>query len=205
VPVRLIPKDDGFFELFDSLAVKMTKSSALLDELFNEPNRLHHFAAEIKKIEHEADDITHEIMNRIDRSFVTPLDREDIHLLATRLDTVVDLMDGTARRATMFHLADRREPAKQLTNVLMRATHLIARAVKELKNPSVVATIGREIKLLEEEGDALYSAAVGALFEGTPDALDVIKWKELYDNIEHAIDECEDVLNVLESISLKNS
>jgi predicted phosphate transport protein (TIGR00153 family) len=205
VPVRLIPKDEGFFELFDSLAVKMTKSSALLDELFNEPNRLHHFAAEIKKIEHEADDITHEIMNRIDRSFVTPLDREDIHLLATRLDTVVDLMDGTARRATMFHLADRREPAKQLTNVLMRATHLIARAVKELKNPSVVATIGREIKLLEEEGDALYSAAVGALFEGTPDALDVIKWKELYDNIEHAIDECEDVLNVLESISLKNS
>jgi uncharacterized protein Yka (UPF0111/DUF47 family) len=102
-------------------------------------------------------------------------------------------------------MADRREPAKQLTNVLMRATHLIARAVKELKNPSVVATIGREIKLLEEEGDALYSAAVGALFEGTPDALDVIKWKELYDNIEHAIDECEDVLNVLESISLKNS
>ena len=203
--MRLIPKDEGFFELFDSLAVKMTKSSALLDELFNEPNRLHHFAAEIKKIEHEADDITHEIMNRIDRSFVTPLDREDIHLLATRLDTVVDLMDGTARRATMFHLADRREPAKQLTNVLMRATHLIARAVKELKNPSVVATIGREIKLLEEEGDALYSAAVGALFEGTPDALDVIKWKELYDNIEHAIDECEDVLNVLESISLKNS
>ena len=203
--MRLIPKDEGFFELFDSLAVKMTKSSALLDELFNEPNRLHHFAAEIKKIEHEADDITHEIMNRIDRSFVTPLDREDIHLLATRLDTVVDLMDGTARRATMFHLVDRREPAKQLTNVLMRATHLIARAVKELKNPSVVATIGREIKLLEEEGDALYSAAVGALFEGTPDALDVIKWKELYDNIEHAIDECEDVLNVLESISLKNS
>ena len=203
--MRLIPKDEGFFELFDSLAVKMTKSSALLDELFNEPNRLHHFAAEIKKIEHEADDITHEIMNRIDRSFVTPLDREVIHLLATRLDTVVDLMDGTARRATMFHLVDRREPAKQLTNVLMRATHLIARAVKELKNPSVVATIGREIKLLEEEGDALYSAAVGALFEGTPDALDVIKWKELYDNIEHTIDECEDVLNVLESISLKNS
>lgn len=203
--MRLIPKDEGFFELFDSLALKMTKSSALLDELFNEPNRLQHFAAEIKKIEHEADDITHEIMNRIDRSFVTPLDREDIHLLATRLDTVVDLMDGTARRAIMFHLADRREPAKQLTNVLMRATHLIARAVKELKNPSVVATIGREIKLLEEEGDALYSAAVGALFEGTPNALDVIKWKELYDNIEHAIDECEDVLNVLESISLKNS
>jgi len=149
--------------------------------------------------------ITHDIMNRIDKSFVTPLDREDIHRLATRLDNVVDLMDGTARRAQMFHLADRRPHAKEMTQLLVKATEAIAQAASSLKDPHEVARIGREVKLLEEAADAIYSKAVGALFEGTPDAIDVIKWKELYDNIEHAIDECEDVLNVLESVSLKNS
>lgn len=203
--MRLIPKDEGFFDLFDGLADRMVRSAALLNELFNEPNRVDHFAGQIKELEHEADEITHEIMLRLDRSFVTPLDREDIHALATALDNVVDLMDGTARRCQMFHLADRREPAKQLTAVLQSATGLIKEAVHKVRQPQEVARIARDIKKLEEEGDALYSSAVGALFEGTPNALEVIKWKELYDNIEHAIDEAEDVLNVLESISIKNS
>jgi len=202
--VRLIPRDEGFFVLFESLATRMTRSASLLNALFTEPTRLEQFAGQIKELEHQADETTHEIMMRIDRSFVTPLDREDIHLLATRLDNVVDLMDGTARRAQMFHLSDRREPAKELTQVLMRATEMIASAVKSLKDPHEVQRIGRAMKLLEEEGDAIYSSAVGALFDGTPNALDVIKWKELYDNIEHAIDECEDVLNVLESVAIKN-
>jgi len=203
--VRLIPKDEGFFEMFDGLAVRMTRSATLLNQLFTDPGQLDRYVAQIKEIEHEADEITHEIMNRIDRSFVTPLDREDIHLLATRLDNVVDLMDGTARRAKMFHIHDRKEPAKELTRVLVAATEQIALGVASLKDARQVQLIGREVKRLEEEADAIYSEAVGALFEGTPDALDVIKWKELYDNIEHAIDEAEDVINVLESVSLKNS
>jgi uncharacterized protein Yka (UPF0111/DUF47 family) len=203
--VRLIPKDEGFFDLFDGLAVRMTRSASLLHQLFSDPGQLDRYVTQIKEIEHEADEITHEIMNRIDRSFVTPLDREDIHLLATRLDNVVDLMDGTARRARMFHIHDRKEPAKELTRVLVAATEQIALGVTSLKDARQVQVIGREVKRLEEEADAIYSDAVGALFEGTPDALEVIKWKELYDNIEHAIDEAEDVLNVLESVSLKNS
>jgi len=203
--VRLIPKDEGFFEMFDGLAVRMTRSATLLNQLFTDPGQLDRYVAQIKEIEHEADEITHEIMNRIDRSFVTPLDREDIHVLATRLDNVVDLMDGTARRAKMFHIHDRKEPAKELTRVLVAATEQIALGVASLKDARQVQLIGREVKRLEEEADAIYSEAVGALFEGTPDALDVIKWKELYDNIEHAIDEAEDVINVLESVSLKNS
>lgn len=203
--MRLIPRDEGFFNLFDGLATRMTRSAALLNALFTEPTRLDQYAGQIKELEHQADEITHEIMSRIDRSFVTPLDREDIHLLATRLDNVVDLMDGTARRAQMFHLADRRDPAKDLTRVLLQATEAIAQAVTSIKDPQAVALIGRDVKKLEEEADAIYSMAVGALFEGKPDALEVIKWKELYDNIEHAIDEADDVLNVLESISIKNS
>lgn len=183
----------------------MTKSAILLNELFTDPTHPDKYVNAIKEIEHEADEITHEIMMRIDQSFVTPLDREDIHLLATRLDNVVDLMDGTARRVKMFHLTDRKEPAKELTRILAQAAELIAQGVSALKDSKKVQLIGRQIKLLEEEADAVYSEAVGALFEGTPNALEVIKWKELYDNIEHAIDEAEDVLNVLESVSLKNS
>ena len=203
--MRLIPKDEGFFDLFDALAERLTRSASVLNELFSEPTRLEFFAGQIKELEHQADEITHEIMMRLDRSFVTPLDREDIHKLATQLDNVVDLMDGTARRAQMFHLSDRREPAKALTGILIKAAELIKEAVHKVRQPQEVARIGREIKKCEEDGDAVYSDAVGALFRGAPDALEVIKWKELYDNIEHAIDEAEDVINVLESVSLKNS
>ncbi|MCX5755163.1 MAG: DUF47 family protein [Gemmatimonadetes bacterium] len=203
--MRLIPKDEGFFDLFDGLADRMTKAAAILNELFSETTRLDHFAGQIKDLEHQADEITHEIMLRLDRSFVTPLDREDIHALATALDNVVDLIDGTARRAQMFHLADRREPAKRMTVVLVRATELIKEAVHKVRQPQDVGRIARAIKKCEEEGDALYAEAVADLFKGTPDALDVIKWKEVFDNIEHALDESEDALNVLESISIKNS
>jgi predicted phosphate transport protein (TIGR00153 family) len=203
--VRLIPKDEGFFDLFDGLAERMTASATVLHNLFSEPTRLAEHVEKIKSLEHEADEITHEIMMRLDRSFVTPLDREDIHMLATNLDNVVDLMDGTARRAAMFHITDRREPAKALSAILVKATESIKEAVSKVRQPKEVARIAREIKKLEQQGDEVYSKAVGQLFEGTPDALTVIKWKELYDVLEHALDECEDVLNVLESVSIKNS
>ncbi len=204
--MRLIPKDEGFFDLFDALAERVTLSAALLHELFTDPTRLDHFAGQIKELEHQADEVTHEVVVRLDRSFVTPLDREDIYALATTLDNVVDLVDGTARRAQMFHIGDSREPAIQLTAVLVRASELIRQAVHNVRDPQQVARISREIKKLEQEGDVLYFSAVGALFADTPqDALEVVKWKELYDNIEYAIDESEDVLNVLESISIKNS
>ena len=173
--MRLIPKDEGFFDLFDALAERLTRSASVLNELFSEPTRLEFFAGQIKELEHQADEITHEIMMRLDRSFVTPLDREDIHKLATQLDNVVDLMDGTARRAQMFHLSDRREPAKALTGILIKATELIKEAVHKVRQPQDVARIGREIKKCEEDGDAVYSDAVGALFRGAPDALEGIK------------------------------
>jgi uncharacterized protein Yka (UPF0111/DUF47 family) len=203
--VRLIPRDERFFDMFAELAKRITASSTLLHELFSNPDRLIEFEARIKDVEHEADDLVHEVNKRIDTSFVTPLDREDIHLLATRLDNVVDLIDGTARRARMFRITETREPALQLTDVLVRAARCIEEAVRDIKKPQAVAEYGRKIKRLEEEGDAIYHQAVGDLFDGTPDPLQIIKWKELYDKLEEAMDECEDVSNVLESISLKNS
>jgi predicted phosphate transport protein (TIGR00153 family) len=190
--------------MFASLASRVTASARLLSELFAEPARLGELVTAIKQIEHEADTITHDVIARINRTFVTPIDREDIHLLASRLDDVIDLIDGTARRALMFRINEVREPATRLTGILIRAGEAIEGAVTHVKKAGIVVEQSVKVKRLEEEGDAVYHAAVGGLFEGTPDPLQVMKWKELYDTIERALDQCEDVANTLESIALKN-
>jgi uncharacterized protein Yka (UPF0111/DUF47 family) len=203
--VRLIPRDEVFFDLFNEMAQRTVRSATLLKALFAEPGQLDHYVGQIKAVEHEADNLTHDIINRIDKTFVTPIDREDIHLLASQLDEVVDLVDGTARRAAMFRITQVKEPAKKLCDVLVLATKAISVAVKDMRNSKIVVQESRVIKEREEEGDALYHEAVGLLFKGTPDPLDVIKWKELYDTLERALDQCEDVANALESISLKHA
>ena len=206
--MRLIPRDQHFFELFAELARRITASSRLLHELFSHPTRLRELEGQIKAVEHEADVLVLQVNKRIDASFVTPIDREDIHLLANRLDNVVDLIDGTARRAVMFRVTETRPPALALAGVLVLAAEVIEQQVANIRTPSVVSKHGERIKQLEEEGDALYQRAVGDLFDaqaGHPDPIEVIKWKELYDKLEEAMDECEDVSNVLESIALKNS
>lgn len=203
--MRLIPRDTAFFAMFEQLAKRLTTSTRLLRELFANPGQLDHLVSSIKVVEHEADTITHDIISRIDKSFVTPIDREDIHLLASRLDNVVDLVDGTARRAQMFHITDVHESARKLCEVLIRATECIEAAVLRMKDARFVVEQGHKVKLLEEEGDAIYHEAVGELFRGSPDPLEVIKWKELYDTVERALDQCEDVANVLESIALKHA
>ena len=202
--MRLIPRDEGFFVLFNELAKRLKEAARLLNLLFAEPEKLDQYVAAIKTVEHEADVLTHDVRARIDRSFVTPIDREDIHLLATELDDVIDLLDGTARRVAMFHIAESRAPARKLSETIARAADHIEAGVAAIKKPAVVSQKSREIKRLEEEGDAIYQDAVGELFRGKPDALEVMKWKELYDYIEEAIDGCEDVGNTLERIVLKN-
>lgn len=202
---RLIPRDEGFFELFNELAKRLVTSAALLRDLFGNPDRLDELAAAIKEIEHEADHITHDVSKRLDSSFITPLDREDIHSLAQELDNVVDLIDGTARRATMFHLDETREPAKRLCEILTFQVKHLERAVTQIRDPRAVAMATREVKVLEAQGDSIYHDAMGALFSGRPDPLDVMKWKEIYDTIEETLDRCQTVAIVLESISLKNS
>jgi uncharacterized protein len=205
VAFRLIPRDEGFFDLFNALASKLITAANLLRDLFADPTRLDELAAAIKDIEHEADRITHDVSKRIDKTFITPLDREDIHSLAQELDNVVDLIDGTARRATMFRLAESRQPASRLTEILVESVTHLEQAVREIKSPRTVTKLTREVKRLESEGDSIYHDAMGALFRGTPDPLDVMKWKEIYDTLEETLDRCQTVAIVLESISLKNS
>lgn len=202
---RLLPRDDQFFVLFDQLAAHLATTAKMLDALLAEPENAAEHVKAIKDVEHKADLLTASINQRIDKSFITPIDREDIHMLASRLDDVVDLIDGTSRRFEMLHITEVLPPARQLARVLCRAANEIQIAVREMRTPPIVNEHVGLIKHLEEEGDAIYHEAVGALFAGKPDALEVMKWKEMYDTLERAIDSCMGVAQVLQSISLKNA
>jgi predicted phosphate transport protein (TIGR00153 family) len=202
---KLIPRDEKFFDLFDEIAIRLVRAAKLQKQLFSEPARIVEHVAAIKSVEHEADVLTHDVITRLNKSFVTPFDREDIHELASRLDDVVDLIDGTARRAVMFRITTVREPARLLADVIVRAADSLEKAVVAIKKPKIVIERGQEVKVLEEEGDAIYHAAVGKLFDGGEDPIEVMRWKELYDTMERTLDQCEDVANVLESIVLKNA
>jgi predicted phosphate transport protein (TIGR00153 family) len=202
---RLIPRDQEFFTLFDQLATHLATAAVQLKDLFDKPTSLQDQIRAIKEIEHKADILTHDINARIDRSFITPIDREDIHSLSTRLDDVIDLLDGTARRAETFHIGEVKEPARKLCTLIVEATKHLQRGVTGIRKPKEVAACAVEVKRIEEEGDAVYHQAVGELFKGNPDPLDVIRWKEIYDRLEHAIDSCMGVVHSLQTISLKNA
>jgi len=205
VLARLIPRDEQFFDLFDQLTAHLTQTARMLAALFDDPGHVGDHVRAIKDVEHKADVLTHAINQRIDKSFVTPIDREDIHMLASRLDDVIDLLDGTARRFEMLHIDVVKEPARQLARVLVQAAEHIQRGVSAIRQTKLVSEQAAHIKRLEEEGDAIYHSAVGELFAGHPDPLDVMKWKEMYDTLERATDSCMGVAQVLQSISLKNA
>ena len=204
--MRLLPREEEFFDLFVEVATRSHEAAKHILELFAGPDdrRAYHVDA-IKRLEHEADEITHEVVRRLDRTFITPIDREDIHLLASDLDDVVDRIDGTARRAQIFRLGATPEGIAELCEVIVRITAETARAVEKLRGRDDVIQHCIEAKRLEEEGDAVYHTMLGRLFDRETDPIAIIKWKEMYDNLERTIDGCEDVANDLESIVLKNA
>ena len=203
--MRLIPRDEGFFALFDDISRRLKDSAALLSRVFADPAHSEALVVEIKKLENEADDLVHEVRVRIDKSFVTPFDREDILLLTSSLDDVIDWIDGSARRAQIFGIDTSRQPAREIADRLVKATGLIGEAVANVKHPRVVAEKGRAVKALEKEADHIYREAIGELFRDATDPIEVIKWKDLFDVLENAMDKCQGAANILESISLKNS
>lgn len=206
--MRLLPRDEKFFELFTAVARLNVDAAKLLRELVvAEPAQRRPIVDSIKRLEHEADQITHEVVSRLDRTFITPLDREDIHLLASRLDDVMDLMDGTARRIQMFHAGKSPDGAAMLTDVIHRASVELLGAVQNLENDraGVVLEACKTVKHLEEEGDSLYHEWVGKLFQSESDPMQVIKWMEIYEHLERTLDQAEDVSNVLESIFIKHA
>jgi len=205
VTVRLIPRDEEFFAMFGQLARRLQNSAALMKELLQHPDQIDDLVEAIKREEHAADTMMRDVVQRINSTFVTPIDREDIYHLASKLDNVIDLIDGAARRAQMFRISQVREPALQLADVLIRAAAAIEHGVVNIKKHRIVDERARELKAMEEEADTIYHAAIGELFDGTTtNAIEVIRWMVTFDKLEDAVDECEDVANVLEAISLKH-
>ena len=204
--MRLLPREEEFFDLFTEVANRNKEAAGYLRKLFetSADRRTPHIEA-LKRLEHEADQVTHEVVNRLDRTFITPLDREDIHQLASDLDDVMDAMDGTARRAQIFRLGAAPQGVLRLVEVLQRMMDVLLEAVSRLKKGDDVMKYCVEAKQLEEEGDAIYHEALGQLFAKEQDAIELIKWKEIYDNLEGTLDQAEDVANVVESITVKHA
>ena len=205
--MRLLPRDQRFFELFTDLARLTVDAAGHLRTLFAAPEDERDTLVDIiKTLEHRADDLTHDIITRIDHTFVTPLDREDIHMLASRLDDVIDGIDGIARRTRIFRVGPVPQGAHHMAEVIQRTTQALLEGVRVLGNrkTNTVMEACAEVAHREEEGDALYHEWLGRLFEETSDPFYLIKWKEIYDSLEKTLDRAEDVANVLESISIKH-
>ncbi|KPK04345.1 MAG: hypothetical protein AMS20_08675 [Gemmatimonas sp. SG8_28] len=203
---HLLPRNEDFFGLFVEVANRAHTASGHLYELFaGDGSRRPYWVEQIKRLEHEADGLTHEVVTRLDRTFITPIDREDIHLLSSDLDDVIDRIDAIARRAEIFRLQKAPKGVCELCDVLRQITAEIATAMSKLQAKDHIIDHCIEAKRLEEVGDAIYHAMLGKLFDEERDPIALIKWKEIYDKLEAAIDETEDVANDLESIVLKNA
>ena len=159
----------------------------------------------IRKLEHECDELTDEVVRRLDRSFITPIDREDIHLLASNLDDVIDRLDATARRAKIFNVGDSPEGVDALCAVVEEITAEMLEAVTRMRDGNQVLAHCKKAKQLEEKADAIYHDLLGRLFETETDPFRLIKWKEIIDNLEDAVDGAEDVTSDVESIVLKHA
>jgi uncharacterized protein Yka (UPF0111/DUF47 family) len=201
----LFPDERKFFEHFSGIAARLTTVATLLEQALDEPTRLPELLAIIERVEHETDEAAHELDLNVDKLFVPPMDREDIHLLSIRLSQVADFIGGTARRAVSLRATRRREPAVVLARIIVRAVGEIEAAVSHIRTGDEVLARCEEIKRAEEEGDAVWEAAVTELFAGRPDPLEVIRWKVLYDHLEDTLDACDDVANELETITVKHT
>jgi predicted phosphate transport protein (TIGR00153 family) len=203
-----IPKEEKFFELFETQAAHNVQAAQVFAEMIKNWSLESPAIKNLQDIEHEADITTHEIYDKLNRTFITPFDREDIRDLAAELDDVVDLIQSIAIRMQLYRVGRATEEMGQLSEILLRATENVRKAIAELQNPEKqrrVLDYCIEINSLENAGDRALEVAIGKLFQGTPDPLEVIKHKEIYEGIETAIDKCEDVAHTLETILVKHS
>ncbi|HEV3486738.1 MAG TPA: DUF47 family protein [Vicinamibacterales bacterium] len=201
----LIPREEKFYEDFVALAEQIRRGAGLLEQMLAPDRPIWDKAHEIKEVEHKCDFLTHEIIQRLNRTFVTPLDREDIHTLARSLDDVMDAIDAAAAIIPLYKIETVRQEARELSRIIVDSADQVSVAMKSLARLSGVVDCAVEINRLENEADRVHQAAVRMLFEEERDTLTIIKWKELLDFLEAATDRCEDVANVLEAVVVKHA
>ena len=201
---RLIPREEKFFQDFQALADELLRGAGLVEEMLAPDHPVWSKADEIKEVEHKCDLLTHEIIQRLNRTFVTPLDREDIHELARSLDDVMDAIDASASLIRLYRLDRVLFGARELAQIITACTHQIRFGLHALEKNKGLITHAVEINRLENEADRTHQEAVSRLFDDEHDPLTVIKWKETLDFLEDATDRCEDVANVLEGVMVKH-
>lgn len=201
---RLIPREEKFFTDFQALADELKRGARLLEEMLAPERPAWDKADEIKEVEHKCDALTHEIIQRLNRTFVTPLDREDIYNLARSLDDVMDAIDAAAALVRLYRLDSVRVGARELARIVTASTDQVRLAVGAMQKHQGLMPHAIEVNRLENEADRVHHQAVSKLFDEEHDPLTIMKWKETLDFLEDASDRCEDVANVIEGVMVKH-
>ncbi len=202
--LRLIPREEKFYKDFQALADELRRGAALLESMLAPERPVWDKAEEIKEVEHKCDFLTHEVIQRLNRTFVTPIDREDIHALARSLDDVMDAIDASASLIRLYRLDTVRFGARELAHIITASTDQLRLALNAMEKHEGIITHAVEINRLENEADRAHQQAVSRLFDEEHDPILVMKWKETLDFLEDATDRCEDVANVLEGVVVKH-
>lgn len=205
---NLFPREESFLPQFARAAETIVEAAIALDQLAADFTDVELKVAKIKHLEHEGDQVAHQTFALLSRTWITPIDREDIHALVKALDDVLDFIDAAANRFVLYKIPEPRPGLKQATEIVVQSARAIQRAMGllgDLKHSAAILEICVEINRLENEADTLNRISIGRLFDTEKDPITLLKWKEIYEVLEEATDRCEDVANVLEQIVLKSS
>lgn len=206
--LRLMPREEKFFEMFVQQAENVLVGAHQLKDLLENYTDVDQKRLMIEKTESHGDEIAHSILEKLNTTFITPMDREDIHALTSALDDILDLIHATAMRLHLYRVNTVTPEAGQLANIILRAseeTLALIRDLDKMKKPKHMKERWIEVNRLENEGDVVSRAAIAGLFDNETNPIEVIKWKELYEHLETAIDKCEDAVNIVEAVCLKNA
>ena len=204
----IFPKNERFFDLFEESARNFVTAAGLLKELMDRCEDVEEMVRQITELEHHGDTITHLIMAELHGTFVTPIDREDIAQLAQRMDDVMDSIDAAAMRMMLYDITKPTKRAKELADILVRVTSETSKAIPRLRRSSELSHMREhciEINRLENEADDVRRSALAELFRDRVELAEVIKWREIYEHMENAVDRCEDIADILEGVMIKRA
>jgi predicted phosphate transport protein (TIGR00153 family) len=204
--LNFLPKEEQYFDLFIQMTLYISDAARTLVEMLSDKDAdFEEYSQRIKGLEHACDELTHSISTRLNKSFITPFDREDIYMMSTALDDIVDLIDDAARAIVIFDIHEINDHARRFADVIQRMAVELREIVAILQRPKSITPRLVEIHRLENEGDDIYHAAIAELFREGADPLTVLKWKEIYEKLEAAVDRCENVANIIESVIIKHT
>lgn len=201
-------KEDVFYDLFDETIEKTLEAALLLENLMNDYTDIGSKIAHLKDIEHECDTHVHKIMKALNASFITPIDREDIYAIAKEMDNIVDTIEEAANKFDLFHVTEIRDSAKRMAALIVESVQelkIVVNELRRMKRSKLLREKIIEVNRIENEGDVVYRSAIKSLFETETNALEVVKWKQIYEFLEDSIDACEDVANIIEGVVMKHA